>query len=295
MISGRSVAIRSKENAGAPTTPTGTVDPAAPARTNDKPPGICPAEVNIRHCTLVPGWGLDSACEPNRPAEPSLELFNVRVRVHIEHSILGSIQVNEDQVRTDPIPITISDTILDATSHDREALGAPGRPVAHAVLTILRCTVFGKVLVHAIGLAENCIFTNCLSVARRQLGCMRFCYVPEDCRTPRRYHCQPDLAEQAIEEQLRGQAPNISQDDIDAARARERNRVRPQFNSVRYGRPDYAQLANLCAEEIKRGADDESEMGAFHDLYHPQREANLRARLDEYTPAGMQAGIILVN
>jgi hypothetical protein len=33
-------------------------------------------------------------------------------------------------------------------------------------------------------------------------------------------------------------------------------------------------------------------MGVFHDLYQPQRAANLRARLDDYTPAGMDAGII---
>jgi hypothetical protein len=32
-------------------------------------------------------------------------------------------------------------------------------------------------------------------------------------------------------------------------------------------------------------------MGAFHDLFGPQRAANLRARLAEYTPAGMEAGI----
>jgi hypothetical protein len=54
-------------------------------------------------------------------------------------------------------------------------------------------------------------------------------------------------------------------------------------------------LAHTCAEEIKCGADDESEMGVFHDLYQPQRTANLRARLDEYTPAGMDAGIILAS
>jgi hypothetical protein len=36
-------------------------------------------------------------------------------------------------------------------------------------------------------------------------------------------------------------------------------------------------------------------MGAFHDLYQPQREANLRARLDEYTPAGVNAGIIFAS
>ena len=69
----------------------------------------------------------------------------------------------------------------------------------------------------------------------------------------------------------------------------------PQFNSTRYGTPTYCQLGHACAEEIKRGADDASEMGAFHDLFQPQRAANLRARLDEYTPAGMNAGIIYAS
>ena len=63
----------------------------------------------------------------------------------------------------------------------------------------------------------------------------------------------------------------------------------------RYGTPTYCQLADSCADEIKRGTDDESEMGVFHDLFQPQRAANLRARLDEYTPAGMDAGIIYAN
>jgi hypothetical protein len=263
----------------------------------------CPAEFTIRHCTLVPGWGLDSGGQPLRPAEPSLELNNVRARVSIEHSILGSIQVVQDEVRLDPIPMQISDSIIDALDDDKEALGAPGTAGAHVVLTITRSTVFGLVEVHAIELGENSIFTGCLNVARRQLGCLRFCYVPHGCRTPRRFHCQSDLAEQALSPQSGAQAaaavkqmtPALSQAERDAALELERERVRPQFNSRRYGLPTYAQLAATCAEEISRGADDEAEMGAFHDLFQPQRLANLRARLNEYTPAGEEAGIILVN
>ena len=76
---------------------------------------------------------------------------------------------------------------------------------------------------------------------------------------------------------------------------REAVRVHPQFNSLRYGTPTYCQLSCDCAEEIKRGADDASEMGAFHDLFQPQRLANLRARIDEYTPAGMEAGIVIAT
>jgi hypothetical protein len=249
------------------------------------------AGVTIRHCTLVPGWGLHCDCEPKRPAEPGLELFNAPDCVSIEHSIVGAIQVNRDEVKEDPGVIHISDSIVDATSDDRIALGAPERMCAYTVLTVKRCTVFGKIETHAIQLAENCIFMGSILACRRQEGCMRFCYVPPGSRTPRRYECQPDLVDAAVAALQNG----ITADERAAIQASERLRVQPVFNSVRYGAPDYCQLAAACACEIKRGADDESEMGAFHDLYQPQRAQNLKARLDEYTPAGMDAGIIYAS
>lgn len=293
MIIGRSVAVRAQaeESEGEADSPPSQEAP-------------CRGLVEIRHCTLVPGWSLVPDCEPRRPAEPSLEVFNVHAGLRIHHSIVGSIQISQDQVHGDPMPVNIADSILDATSETGEALGGPGHPVAHALLTIRRTTVFGQVLVHAFELAEDSIFTDCVCAARRQLGCMRFCYVPAGCRTPRRYRCQPDLAERRSEAELRAAAeagdPDLSTPlalaaEIAAAKERERTRVHPRFGSERYGRPDYAQLADLCADEIKRGAHDESEMGAFHDLYNPQREANLRARLDEYAPAGMDAGVLFEN
>lgn len=264
----------------------------------DAPPGEDLCTITIRHCTLVPGWSLLNDCEPARPSEPSLELMNTRARVRIEHSILGSIQVTADQVKSDPIPIHLSDSILDAAGADCdepqcEALGAPGWPLAHAVLTVERCTVFGRIDTHAIELAENSIFMGRVKVGRRQVGCVRFCYVTPGSRTPRRYHCQPDLVETPIRQQYKRGA--ISVEERDRQLALEQLRVRPQFNSERYGRPEYCQLAHTCAPEIKRGADDESEMGVFHNLYQPQRAANLHARLDEYTPAGMDTGIIYAS
>ncbi len=238
------------------------------------------SEVLIRHCTLVPGWTLDAGNCPESESEPSLELTDTSARLNIEHSIVGSIVIEENQVTTDPIRINISDSVLDATRTNFEALSGPDDTFAHAELRILRSTVFGLVRTHAIILAENCIFDGRVNVARTQIGCMRFCYVPPESRTPRRYNCQPDMV-----------ASGLSGDE----RSQAEMRVRPQFNSVRYGTPTYCQLADTCAPEIKRGADDESEMGVFHDLFQPQREANLRARLDEYTPAGMNAGLIFVT
>jgi hypothetical protein len=65
----------------------------------------------------------------------------------------------------------------------------------------------------------------------------------------------------------------------------------PAFTSLRCADPGYAQLRLSAPEQIRTGADDESEMGAFHDVFAPQRESNLRARLDEYLRFGLEAGI----
>ena len=285
-------------------------------------------QLTIRHATLVPGWGLDSDCRPQRPTEPSLEVFSPNVCVIVEHSIVGSIQINPvvpppaddsavyaapefevqqarcegtgPDVRLDPIRLCISDSIVDATSRKGEAIGAPGCPVAHAVLRIARCTVIGQVQVRAIDLGENSIFNGRITVARRQHGCLRFSYVTPESRTPPRFHCQPDLVSSAAARMLRDQAaesglPPPTEAEIAAAQRGEWIRVQPQFNSRRYGTPTYCQLAIGGPAEIARGADDESEMGVFHDLFQPQREDNLRARLDEFVPSGADVGIILAS
>jgi hypothetical protein len=395
------------------------------------------AEFRLRHCTLVPGWTIDPHCDPVRPAESSLQLIDTQARVTIEHTILGSIQVSQDEVSSDPVNIHIHDSILDATSPQREAVGAPTWPLAHAVLVIERTTVFGTIETHAIDLAENSLFVGKIRVARRQRGCMRFCYVTPGSRTPRRYRCQPDLAEQAVyaaipkEEigppakvpvrvagsdpqsapnsciepeaafnlqlQFHTSNPSPSVNDVvsytltvhnngprdatgiaitidppvldtdpsegcmegeDIALSqgefnddstqpvwevgdlkagqhamfsipvvitgvcappyvvatmtdvswqgdgqeyiasqieRARARVKPRFTSTRYGNPGYAQLVFDGGSEITQGADDESEMGVFHDLFQPQRMINLEARLEEFVPAGMDIHILFSN
>ncbi len=44
-------------------------------------------------------------------------------------------------------------------------------------------------------------------------------------------------------------------------------------------------------KSIRQGADDGGEMGVLHALFQPQRETNLRIRLDEYLRFGLHAGI----
>jgi hypothetical protein len=251
------------------------------------------AEVGIRHSTLVPGWALHPDSTPRRDSEASLWLVNTGARIKVEHSILGPIHVIQEQPNADPVTMAIADSIVDAMSRDAAVLSSPESPVAAVLLTIARSTILGEVQAHAIDLAENCIFDGLVTVARRQQGCMRFCYVPPGSRTPRRYNCQPDLVDKAVIDLA--QQEHLSPEERNILQQGERLRVEPEFESARYGTPTYCRLAEACAEEIKRGADDESEMGVFHDLFEPQRAANLRARLDEYTPAGMDIGIIYAS
>jgi len=249
--------------------------------------------VEIVDCTLVPGWGLRPDCDPARPSEPSLELYSCRGPILVNRSVLGSIQVYADEVTSDPVEVTLCDSVLDATSDAREAVGAPNWPLAHASLTLRDCTVIGQVQTHAITLAENTIFTGRVRVARRQIGCVRYSYVPPGSRTPRRHRCQPDAAEAAARSEAAADGLGPAEREERARLARQL--VVPVFESTRYGTPSYPRLGPTCPAEIVRGADDESEMGAGHDLYEPQRLANLRARLEQYTPARSDTAVLVAD
>jgi hypothetical protein len=245
---------------------------------NDIESDLC--ELVIRHCTLVPGWALQCDCDPKRPGEPSVTLDGTRASLRIEQSIVGAISVISPVCHGEPSTLEICDSIVDATGVERTALGAPDEAVAYVEASFRRCTVIGQVQAHSIRLAEDCIFASAVRVLRRQFGCVRFCYVPKGSRTPQRFHCQPDRALDA--------APTAQQ-------TQETRRVVPQFRSLRYGKCDYARLDDDTCVEIRTGASDQSAMGVYHDLYEPQREANLAWRLQEYTPADTDAGIFFAS
>jgi hypothetical protein len=249
--------------------------------------------LTIRHATLVPGWSIHPDNRARKAGQPSLVLHNLTADIEIAHSILGGIQILQESEEVDPIDLRLSNCIIDAVHAHAFAISAPEEAIAPAVLHARNCTIFGKVQMHSILLAENSIFMAEICVARRQQGCMRFCYVPLDSRTPGRFHCQPDLADQTALQQ--GELQALPAKEAAELRRAEQLRVQPQLLSTRYGTPDYCRLADDCALEIATGADDQSEMGIFHDLYQPQRASNLRTRLHEFTPAGINAGIIFAT
>ena len=89
--------------------------------------------------------------------------------------------------------------------------------------------------------------------------------------------------------------PGLTPAEKDAIRAFVAGWLVPAFATTAYGRPAYCQLSPSCPLEIRTGAEDGSEMGAYCHLKQPQRESNLRIRLDEYLPFGLDAGLIYVT
>jgi len=154
--------------------------------------------------------------------------------------------------------------------------------------SLVRTTVFGQVHVKELTLASETIFDSNISADRRQAGCVRFSYVPDGARTPRRYRCQPELE---IETRL-AQAKGASAAEKNAIRQHVLSWLTPSYTSTQYGHPAYAQLSLSCPKPIRTGAEDGGEMGAFYFLKGPQREGNLLASLDEYLRFGLEAGII---
>ena len=242
--------------------------------------------LRLTHCTVVPGPVQTPVTSPPSglsPAPQSLLIEAPDVGIELLSSISGPIGA------VDGAHVSIRNSIVDAGSETAVAyadvltfssgspppLAEPGAP-----LRVVNSTIIGKVNTLTMDLASNTIFLASLlpgdpwpapvHAERLQAGCVRFSYVPPGSRLPRLFRCQPA-------------------DPADATR------VRPIFTSLRYGDAGYCQLSTSCAAEIRQGADDQAEMGAFHDLYQPQREANLSASLSEFLRFGLEAGIFFAS
>ena len=256
--------------------------------------------LRLRHCTLCPGRELDAAGDPTLSGQPSLVVELPGLDLDMRACVSGPLRVARDATAR------IEDSILDAAamepldSAEGVAYAAPDGVDYGGGLTLLQATVFGRIAAERFDLVSNSILVARapagdplpgVRAERRQVGCMRFSFVPRGSLTPRRFRCQPQLAiDEAIaarEAVLGGPVPALERDAI---ATRETRRVTPSFTARRFGRPAYAQLRTSVPGEIRAGADDESEMGGFHLVYAPQRETNLRIRLEEYLRFSLEAG-----
>jgi hypothetical protein len=213
-------------------------------------------KLRLAHCSLAPGKG-----------GLTVTAQNGELQIELARGVSGQIKI------TPPVGgLKVVESIVDfAGGNAVDALQTDAE--------IEKCTMLGGVNVRSLE-AGNSIFTGLVLVERRQGGCVRFSYVSDVSKTPRRFRCQPDLA-----------LTDVTDAD---ERAAIRARMNPSFTSDDYGHFGYCQISRACADEIRAGAEDGSEMGVFSFLKNPQREANLRASLDEFLRFGLEAGVIPV-
>jgi hypothetical protein len=239
----------------------------------------------LRHCTLVPGLTREPDGDPGSVGAASLIVLHPFAAVTLDHCIVGPV------VAVEGAEVTARDSVVDACAEDEIAFCGRAEPGGGALrtvtaaadrltgdgvapgghLTLDSCTVVGRVHAQRLDVSNSLLVARPPDPAgawpapvwaeRRQVGCIRFSFVPPGSRTPRRFQCAGD----------------------DPAH-------RPHFTSLRYGDPGYGQLRRATPAAIRTGSSDEGEMGATHELHQPQRETNLRLRLDEYLRYGLEAG-----
>lgn len=230
-------------------------------------------ELDLTHCTLVPGLSVGPNGDPLQPSVPALIVEPAGVAVVGKRAILGGIRASVFAT------VNLTDCIVDATDPTLVAYAALDNASGGGALTLQGCTVVGKVHADLLALVSDSIFWSALAPGdaapwisglvadRKQEGCVRFSFLPFAAVTPRRFKC----VERAVASPM------------------------PLFFSLRYGHPAYMKLLVSTDDSIRRGADDGGEMGCFHFLLAPQRESDLNIRLREYSPVGLEIGLIYQN
>ncbi len=257
--------------------------------------------LRLIHTTLVPGVSV-ALPDPDQPPPPDPPGFSIRaaaqsggapanteLRIEMAFSICGQIRLPESAEG-----VFALDSIIDGGDTAAIRGPGPGTSAPGPALHLERCTLRGPVFARQIDLATEVIFDGVVEVQRQQTGCIRFSYIRPVSVTPRRYRCQPGLAERAAIARAEEAGP-LSAAEIQTLRQRVRSRVSPEYTSEQYGQPAYLQLARTGATEIAQGAEDGSEMGVWCHLKQPQRTENLKRRLDEYLPFGLVPGIVFVT
>jgi hypothetical protein len=237
--------------------------------------------LNLSHCTLVPGWSVATDGTPHFPTAPNLVAEPAGLTVTATKSILGAIRAGEF------VDLEAFDCIVDATDPANVAIAALDGIAGVGSLTLgtsatagqipSGCTVVGKIHAVLLSLVSNSIvwaavvagdsWSTGLIADRKQEGCVRFSFLPAGAKTPRRYEC--------VEQTIAG--------------------PQPIFFALSYGRPGYMKLLTSTPDVVRRGAEDGGEMGAFHFVLAPLRETDLRVRMTEYLPVGLEFGIIYQN
>ena len=207
--------------------------------------------VTIRSCTLDPG-GTDVDGATLDPVQIWVEGAIDELRVI--GSIAPRIAVRSQNPADVPgviDQVRVEDSILDATkcSPDIAIELTPG------TVTLRRVTVLGRLDLERLD-ASEVLSTGLVDVTDLQAGCFRFSSAPSGSRVPHPYRWVKWTGG-------------------------------PVFSSTRFGDPGYAWLAESAPEELRRGAENGSELGAFSAALNPIKEDSLLRKAEEYLPFGL--------
>ena len=187
----------------------------------------------LRHCTLVPGATRNADGTPKSVGRASLIVLHPFASVTLDHCIVGPV------VAVEGAEVSANDSVIDASAEDEVAYcgraagtgtvtSAADRDTGDGLaagghLTLESCTVLGQDPRGAPRRLELAAPRRArrrrrpakapVWAERRQVGCIRFSFVPPGSRTPRRFQCA----------------------GADPAQ-------RPNHTSLRYGDPGYMQL-----------------------------------------------------
>jgi hypothetical protein len=186
--------------------------------------------------------------------------------------------------------LTVADSILDQQSGTAiSGLPEPASPLASPLASppaaglamtfapagtvqLERVTVLGQMRCDVLS-ASECLLDALVVVEDQQAGCLRFSRFETGSVLPRRFQCVPS--------------------EQQAAACRPSGRcLAALFNSRRFGRPDFAQLASAGPPEIRTASEAGSEIGAFAGALDTLRLGNLRTKLREFLPVGFSAIVI---
>jgi hypothetical protein len=234
-------------------------------------------QLNLVGCTLDPlsstgGWSL-------RGSDSDL---NHQAEYFLCRTITGGLRIGAGIDR-----LVVADSIVDQQNSiaigEVSLLSSPPPPLSPPVelpttrttsnvLQLERVTVLGRIECDVLQ-ASECLLNDLTVVDDQQAGCIRFSRWERGSILPRRFQCVP------TEAQARDCPPN-------------RRCLPAQFNSLRFGRPDYAQLAAIRQPEILSASEAGAEVGAFASDLNQIRLANMQVKLREFMPVSLTAVVI---
>jgi len=237
-------------------------------------------QFNLLGCTLDPrsataGWSLRASDSDLNHQAVYLVCRSItgglRIGAGIDRLIVAdSIVDQQGSVAIGELPFVVSPPPPSQIFSPPTSISST--PTTSNVLQLERVTVLGRIECDVLQ-ASECLLNELAVVDDQQSGCIRFSRWERGSILPRRFQCVP------TEAQARDCPPN-------------RRCLPAQFNSLRFGRPDYAQLAAMRQREILSASESGAEVGAFASELNQIRLANLQVKLREFMPVSLAAVVV---